>query len=110
MTEKCVEPCADLTRLEQQLKDLQKQNGEDHKELRDRIGKVELTNAVQNERYDSILGKLDMLTASHDTLNRKLSELEAKPGRRWESMVGYIISAIVGAFVLWLAAGMPGAN
>lgn len=108
MPEKCLETCADLTRLEQQLKDLQKQNGEDHKELRDRIGKVELTNAVQNERYDAILGKLDALTARHDALNQKLGELEAKPGKRWESLIGYAMSALVGAFLLWLAAGMPG--
>ena len=82
MPEKCAEPCPDLTRLEQQVKDLQKQNGEDHKELRDRLVEVEVTNAVQNERYETILKELANLTNSHNELNRKLSELEAKPGRR----------------------------
>ena len=41
MPEKCVEACADLTRLEQQVKDMQKQNGEDHKELRSRLAEIE---------------------------------------------------------------------
>ena len=31
-----------------------------------------------------------------------------KPAKRWESLVGYALSALVGAFLLWLAAGMPG--
>ena len=56
MPEKCTESCPDLARLERQVKELQRQNGEDHKEIRDRLSKAEMTNAVQNERYDAILG------------------------------------------------------
>lgn len=102
MPDKCAEPCADLTRLEQQVKDLQKQNGEDHKEMRDRLGKVELTNAIQNERYDAILEKLDALTQKHDNLNAKLEALEAKPGKRWESIVEKAIWAVCAAVIAFL--------
>lgn len=102
MPEKCTEPCPDLMRLEQQVKDLQKQNGEDHKELRDRLGKVELTNAIQNERYDAILEKLDLLSNKHDALNAKLEALEAKPGKRWESIVEKAILAVTAAVIAFL--------
>lgn len=102
MPEKCMDSCTDLTRLEQQVKDLQKQNGEDHKELRDRLSKVELTNAIQNERYDAILVKLDDLSGKHDRLVDKLEVLEAKPGKRWENVVEKTILAIAAAVIAFL--------
>ena len=99
MPEKCTESCPDLARLERQVKELQRQNGEDHKEIRDRLSKAEMTNAVQNERYDAILGKLEELSRKHDSLTRKLEELEAKPGRRWESLAEKAVWAVI-AFLL----------
>ena len=96
---KCTEPCADLTRLEQQLRDLAEQNGKDHKELRERLSQAELTNAVQNAKYDAILEKLDRLTKKHDALNHKLSELESKPGKRWESLAEKAIWLVLAALI-----------
>lgn len=102
MAEKCAEACPDLARLERQLKELQHQNGEDHKEIRDRLSRMELTNAVQNERYDAILGKLDELSKKHDSLTRKLGELEAKPGKRWESLAEKALWAVCAAVIAFL--------
>ncbi|MCI9332061.1 MAG: hypothetical protein HFG05_07805 [Oscillibacter sp.] len=95
MNEKCPESCADLARLEQRLQDLQRQNGEDHKELRDRLGSVETTNAVQNAKYDAILEKLDVLA-------RKVDALEAKPGRRWDSLTEKSVWALAAAVMAFL--------
>ena len=102
MPEKCAEACADLTRLEQQVKDMQKQNGEDHKELRERLAEIEKQDAVQFEQYRTILDKLDGLTKKHDALNAKLAELEAKPAKRWENMVEKVIGAVVLAVIAYL--------
>lgn len=104
MPDKCVESCADITRLEQQIKDLSEQNGADHKELRERLGEVEITNAVQNERYTTILKELTSLTNSHNELNRKLSELESKPAKRWDGLVEKAIWAVVAAVIAFLLA------
>ena len=96
MNENCPESRADLTRLERQLEDLQRQNGEDHKELRDRLNRVETTNAVQNAKYDAIMGKLD-------TLTHKVDALEAKPAKRWDSLMektAWAVAAAVIAFLL----------
>ena len=106
MSEKCMESCPDLARLERQVKELQRQNGEDHKEIRDRLSRAEMTNAVQNERYDAILGKLEELSRKHDGLTRKLEELEAKPGRRWESLVEKAVWAVCAAVIAFLLGGM----
>ena len=103
MPEKCVEPCADILRLEQQMKDLQKQNGDDHKEFRDELHKLEKEEAVQSERYTTILDKLD-------NLSEKVDALESKPGKRWDSLVACIISSLATAFVMWMALGMPGVS
>ena len=99
---KCADSCPDLTRLEQQVKDLQKQNGEDHKEIRDRLSKAEMTNAIQNERYDAILKELGTLTDSVKELNAKLSALEAKPGKRWEGIVEKSVWAVAAAVIAFL--------
>lgn len=104
MPEKCTEACPDLTRLEQQLKDLQKQNGADHKEIRDRLTILEKEEAVQAVQYRTILDKLDGLTHKHDCLNAKLEALEAKPGKRWESVVEKAIWAVAAAVIAFLLA------
>ena len=97
MPEKCTEACPDLTRLEQQLKDLQKQNGADHKEIRDRLTSLEKEEAVQAVQYRTILDKLDGLT-------EKVENLESKPGKRWESIVEKAIWAVAAAVIAFLLA------
>lgn len=95
MPEKCSEPCQDLARLEQQVKDLQKQNGEDHKEMRDRLTQLEKEEAVQLVQYKTILDKLDGLT-------EKVEALESKPGKRWESIVEKAVWAVCAAVIAFL--------
>ena len=102
MPEKCNEPCADMTRMEQQVKDLQKQNGEDHREIRDRLAQLEKEDAVQLVQYGTILDKLDGLTQKHDCLNAKLEALEAKPGKRWEGIVEKVVWALCAAVIAFL--------
>ena len=97
MPEKCTEACPDLTRLEQQLKDLQKQNGADHKEIRDRLTSLEKEEAVQAVQYRTILDKLDGLT-------EKVENLESKPGKRWVSIVEKAIWAVAAAVIAFLLA------
>lgn len=104
MPEKCNEACPDLARLEQQVKDLQKQNGEDHREIRDRLTKLEKEEAVQLVQYETILEKLDVLSKKHDNLNAKLEALEAKPGKRWESLAERTVWAVAAAVIAFLLA------
>ena len=79
------------------------QHSKTHRELFRRMNDVERDNAVQEARYNAIAGKLDEISDTVKTL-------ADKPAKRWESLVGYALSALAGAFLLWAASGMPGLN
>lgn len=81
-----------------------KNHGETHKEIFSRLNALEKENAVQVEQYNSIIKEISALTASHNVLNEKLSALEAKPGKRWESIVEKIIWAVCAAVIAFLLA------
>lgn len=102
MQEKCLDECPALTRLEQQMNDLQKQNGDDHKEIRERLSKVEITNAVQNEKYDTIMVKLNKdIPQKIDEITQSVRSLELKPGKRWDGIVEKAIWAIAAAIIAY---------
>lgn len=103
MTENCENGCAGLTRLEQQVDDIRRQNGADHKEFRQQIQEMEKEEAKQRERFDRILDTLSELkTDTKDAakqltliankaddvekLERDVEELKGKSGKTWEDI------------------------
>ena len=76
-------------------------SSETHRQMFNRIGALEQSGATLKAKLDSIEEKLDELTVT-------VKALADKPAKRWESLVGYGLSALAGAFLLWLASGMPG--
>ena len=52
--------------------------------------------------------KQDTMGESVDRLESKVDTLEANPGKRWEGLVDKLLFAAAGAFIAWIAAGMPG--
>lgn len=103
MGERCLEPCPDVLRVEQQLKDLIEQNGKDHKELREDMNQYKTAEAVQEVQYKNILEKLDNISAD-------VAILKAKPGKRWDSVVEKCLLLLVGAIMSYLLTrlGLPG--
>lgn len=92
--------------LEPRVEALEKaneQHSKTHREIFRRMNEVERDNAVQAAQFKAITEKLDDISGTVHTL-------AAKPGKRWESLVGYALSALVGAFLLWVVSGMPGAR
>lgn len=82
MPEKCTDnprDCPMSARIEA-LERANEQHGKSHREIYGRLGTLETATAVQETKLDTILKKLD-------DLNDKVEALEAKPARRWESMV-----------------------
>lgn len=124
MPDKCAtEHCDGLTRLEQEVVDLKKQNGNDHKQFREQISAIEKENVRQTERYDRIMDNLTEMRndtkESFANLNKSVSpilnkfdnfeeltkdvnELKAKPGKRWDGIVDKIIIVIATAVVSFL--------
>lgn len=104
MPEKCadtIRDCQLLSRVEA-LERANEQHGSTHRELFDRLRELERMEGIQGEQYKNILEKLDMLTKKHEELNRKLSELEAKPGKRWEGLVEKALWALCAAVIAFL--------
>ena len=79
------------------------QHAKTHREIFRRMNDVERDNAVQEERYTAIAGKLDEIGAT-------VKALADKPGRRWDGLVDKLVYAAALAVVAWIAAGMPGLN
>lgn len=102
MPEKCGnDPCPLVPRVEA-LERANEQHGNTHREVFDRLRELERLEGIQGEQYKNILEKLDNLTRRHDELNRKLSELEAKPAKRWESLAEKAIWAVCAAVIAFL--------
>ena len=58
MSETCENACPALTRLEQQVDVIRQQNGDDHKEFRQQIHKIERDEARQEAKLDNITSAL----------------------------------------------------
>lgn len=99
MPEKCAETCPQLEELKQDVRALREQGRETHKELFARINSIEKTNAVQDERYKSTMDKLDEISKKQESISAQIASLEAKPGKKWDDMMGQIIAAVVAAVV-----------
>lgn len=103
MPENCESKCPGLNRLEQQLDDLKKRNGEDHKEFREEIHNMEMESARQKERFERIMDTLGevkgdvkqvsaaLASISNDVddvqdLKKDVAVLKGKPGKTWEDI------------------------
>lgn len=99
------EPCnandCPLTPRVEALERANEQHSKTHREMFDRVRALETSDAVQNANYKAIDAKLDELTLM-------VKELSGKPAKRWDRLVECALSALVGAFLVWLASGMPG--
>ena len=102
MPENCKPNDCPLTTRVESLERANEQHGNTHREIFARLNDVERNNAVQDAHYKQILEKIDALTTSHNALNKKLCELEAKPGKRWEAIVEKAIWAVCAAVVAFL--------
>lgn len=70
-----------------------------------RLDKLEQTITALNDMAISVkvmATKMETLVGQVDKLDVKVSDLEAKPGKRYEGLVEKIIWAVTGAVVAWI--------
>ena len=77
------------------LEEANKQHSATHREMFGRLGALETLSAVQENKLDTILKKLDELA-------EKVDSLEAKPAKRWEGMVEKALWAVCAAVIAFL--------
>ena len=76
-----------------------------------RIKKLEAEHEALNKLATSVAVMADRQEAmnkSMDSLTEKVDPIEAMPGERWDKLISTIIGALAGAFIAWVASGMPG--
>jgi len=72
-----------------------------------RIDKLEQSTAALNELTTAVkvmVTKQDYIADKVDSLDAKVTEIECKPGRRWDALVEKLIWAVVAAIVGFLLA------
>lgn len=102
MDEKCMNDCpmeARITTLERRVENNERKSSETHKEFYNRVRALETKDAVRNEQYDTILDKLESLTASVGTLAKSLSDIQSEPGKEWKDLKKNIQWAILAAVI-----------
>jgi len=82
----------------QTIKDEQKEQKADIRELSRLVVAVERLAAST----ESIKVNVDKLDAKLDRYGARMDTVEQKPAKRWESLVGYVLSAVVGGVVVYL--------
>ena len=77
-----------------------------------RIRKLEGEHEALNKLATSVAvmaEKQETMNHNVEALTEKVVSIENKPAERWNQLTGTILGAVAGAFVMWLASGMPGA-
>ena len=93
MNDNCVD-CPLAPRVEA-LEEVNRQHSATHREMFDRLRTLETLSAVQENKLDTILKKLDEITAKEDAL-------ESRPAKRWEGLVEKSIWAVCAAVIAFL--------
>lgn len=88
--------CPVLPRVEA-LEEANKQHGSTHREVFDRLRALETQTAVQENKLDTILKKLDEIT-------EKVDALESKPAKRWDGIIDKAIWAVAAAVIAFFLA------
>lgn len=87
-------PC-DICKNEQRIVALEKdieRNTKTHRDFYDRFEELNINGARSDEKYANILTAIARLET-------QVSELVAKPSRRWEAVIAAIIAASVGVAI-----------
>ena len=93
MNDNCVD-CPLAPRVEA-LEEVNRQHSATHREMFDRLRTLETLSAVQENKLDTILKKLDEIPA-------KVDALESRPAKRWEGLVEKSIWAVCAAVIAFL--------
>lgn len=89
------------------LEEESKKHRVDHGKFYERFNALEKSAAVTEERYNKIREDTKEIKDRIKQNNDAIHELKDKPGKRWDSLISCMISAIAGAFVLWIGMGLP---
>ena len=91
-------PCYGLEKareLEERLESVNAKNTDTHREMYDRLRKLEIDQAETKTQYGHIMETLVSIKSD-------VAELKSKPAKRWESVIAAIIAALAGGIVTFV--------
>ena len=94
----CSNGCINEHRLLDLEKDIQR-NQQTHKEFFARFEKM-------NSRMVGYEKDMSYLTATVTDISKDVKEIKEKPAKRWDSVVMYLITSVIGAVVGFLLSGV----
>lgn len=97
----------DEREMEHRLTDVEQRCRANGRRITELSGHVEAVNRLATA-VEVMAARQQSMGESVERLERKVDTLEEKPGKRWEGLVDKALFALAGAFVGWLAAGLPG--
>lgn len=69
----------------------------------------------EHEALNTLATSVAVMAEKQDTMNsnvvkltEKVDSIEGKPAERWDKLISTILGALAGAFIAWIASGMPG--
>lgn len=88
-----------LKSLEDDFRDFKANNSKDHKEFFNRIENVE-KDMVESQ------GDRKHITQQLDEISLNVKSLMAKPGKRYETVIASVLTAIIGALIGFIMSGV----
>lgn len=76
----------------------------------DALNSLATSMAVMAQKQEAISASVDSINGNVDAIGKRVGDLEAKPGKRWDALLDKLIYAVVGAFIAWIISGAPGLN
>lgn len=83
----------------ERLVDLTERNANSFNRAFERLDELEKQGVRRGEQYKSILDTLTNLSSKLDLLSGRVGNIEMKPAKRWEGVVGQVITLLVAAIV-----------
>lgn len=95
--------------IQRELEEHKSRSHETHKEILERINKLEMGSAKLEEKYTAIMSKLDELSVQITSLITRINDIEKKPAKRWDGIVDKVLTALVAALIgaLLIKLGLP---
>ena len=69
----------------------------------------------RQDNLDELVSSVSVLATKQEHVESDVKEIKAdvktltdKPAKRWDKLISSLIGALAGAFLVWVASGMPG--
>ena len=97
----------DEKELEHRMTDVEQRCKTNSRRLTELSQRIDAVNRLATA-VEVMAAKQNSMGESVERLEGKVDSLETKPAKRWDGLIDKILLVLAGAFVAWVASGLPG--